>query len=226
MIDEDIQRARKILEIADIIDVYYYYLIRRGVGSFYIGISASVSVALLLMLNFISEALPTYWILFGYIILWLFIFGIIFILSKQLFTIPSIYMTRKKGDRETKKRTSIYLFIMLSTIYVIMFLHSIVDILPSYFAPLSTEIYIGCIQVWNYWQSYKTSEYPGKVSKEYLIFGVILFLGSLLIPLYPEYGWFIVLIFGLIGTYLFGLYLIISASSILVKGKSTWIQKP
>ena len=139
------------------------------------------------------------------------------ILVKQLLIVPSIYLTTQRYERKSRKSYYAYVWIPLSIIYVSAMVLANINILPKYLAPIFTEIFVGLGQIGNYWASSKLPRYPGKISTEYLIFGIIILLGTPLIGMFPGYEWFIVTVFCIIGSYLFGVYLIITAGRILKK---------
>lgn len=219
MEEKDIIKVRKLLQIADILDVYGYYLLRRGIGSFYIGIAATVSLGLIFFFSLKASG-STFIILATYALFFVFIFAMIMILGKQLLEIQPIYLTlpAQKERRKYRKYYG-YSWILLSTVYLILIFMTTVHVISSQYSPLFTEAFIGFGQLGNYMASSKSPKYPGKVLKEYLVFGIAILLACPMIVIWPEYGWFIVTAFCVLGSYIFGVYIIVTANRVLRKGQ-------
>lgn len=210
MSNNDLERAKKLLKIVDIIELYNYYLIRRSIGMIYIIIIALVTMIMLLC-SFLTESLSLSLSVVGalYVVSFIVFMVIIILLSTTIVRIPTIYETKSlEGKRYGIVWTIIGIIIIISSI--IIYNTSI----PDYYFPFTMQFLYGIAYVCNYFISKMTGYYPGKVDVEYLYLGVSLIAGSMIILIYPRYDWIVVVLFAFMGTFLFGIYLIITASNI------------
>jgi len=215
---EDIERARKLLKIADIIEKYQYYLIRKSIGSFYIGIISVVAIGLFtypLLLEILGESRA---VLAG--ILTGLITAIIFILwFVSAFTSPKIFLEKEKKRKKFALSVNL-LWLSLFSVYGIIGIVDIFMPLPEFIYPFYLSLMIGIGNIGNYFFSRKTKDYPGKIEKEYLYLGLVAILPAFIIPFVPqvEYQWSLDFIAIWFGMFIFGIYVIITAPRVFEEG--------
>ncbi|RLE75598.1 MAG: hypothetical protein DRZ80_02490 [Thermoprotei archaeon] len=210
---EDIERARKLLKIVDIIERYNYYLMRRAIGTLYIVIVGLISL-IILFIGIFTEIITLPPSLEGilYFLSFIFFFIIIIPLGSLILRIPTLYSPDKKSGKGygiTWMIVGASILIASSIIYT--------SPLPDYYFAFILQCLMSAGQFGNYLASRSQIDYPGKVEKEYFYFGLPLILFSPLILIFPEYAWLIVIIFVSTGTFLFGIYLIITAPKVFKK---------
>ncbi len=213
MSDEDLEYAKKLLRIVNVIENYNYYLIRRSIGLIFIVIIALTAI-IIATINMIEQALNLSLFLSGmlYFSAFSLFFLVITILSHNIAKIPEIYSAKRMNYRNYG---GIWMIagIMILVSSVIIYNTYIPDI---YFTFL-LQVLFGVGFLGSYFTAKNDPDYPGKVKEEYLILGLVLILLSPLILLYPKYAWITAFTVVMIGTFIFGIYLILTASKVFEK---------
>ena len=207
--EEEREYARKFLKIIDIVENYQYFIWRRTTGLLYLTIAATISIFLLFGFS-IVQLFPEKFAGIVFFIIISLTFLTIWLISINIFKLPKIYTTKEEKNNKAGKKTGITWF-LLSLGYILLIIISNFIKLPSYTIPLYTQIFTGLGNFGNYYFSKKTRYYPGKIEKEYLYLSLTLLISSILIPIYKGYEWFIVTIFCLVGTYVFGVYIVLTS---------------
>jgi len=206
---KEIEKIKKLLDVADVLEKYDYYLLRRSVGLIYLTISASISLILVIFLGFIEIVPPSQTTLFiGAVIL--------IMIIATYFAVNGIFGSLKIYKIEVKKGKSVSgkIWGTLNALFFVILLLGFLGIIPEYDYPFIVQIIVGLGNLGNYYDSKKNEEFPGKIEKEYLVFSAILLATAVLIPLSPEYGWFIVTMTALLGSYIFGLYILFTSDNV------------
>lgn len=217
MDNEDLEYAKKLLRIVDVIENYNYYLIRRSIGITFIVIIALTSI-IIMLISMIEQALKlTYFVAsMLYFSAFTFFFLIIILLSHNIVKIPTIYSTKRVSYRvHGKIWTCVGGFILVSSFVVYN------TSVPDFYFPFILQASFGIGFISNYLAARTTPEFPGKIDREYLPIGFALLLTSPLILVYPEQAWIITSIVIMIGTFIFGIYLILTASKVFEKREAS-----
>jgi hypothetical protein len=205
--------AKRFLKVVEIVEKYQYYIERRTVGMLYLTIAASISIFLFL-LSFLIELAPKNLKAGLFLTIFTFTFIAIWLIAVNIFKFPRIYQKEKEAEKRVGKRIGLTWF-SLSLIYLLIIVINNVHPVPQYITPLYTQILVGLGNLGNYYHTRKTKWYPGKVEKEYLYFAIILLLTSPIIPILKGLEWLTVTIFALTGTYILGVYIVLTSDKAL-----------
>jgi len=204
---------RDLGELSLIIENFYYYHLRRGLGNFYIFISATISVFLFLGLIVRDYLLDVVGLAAANMTIFLFILIamiILFFMGAQYFKFLNLYKVRDSW--EEKNITWLWVPISIGFIAYMIFAPSLG--FPEYSYPLAVNIFVVAGNFVNYLNEAIREDYPGKVEKEYIFYIIILIIGAILIPIFPTFGWIITTISALAGAYAFGIYLVMTSERI------------
>ena len=205
--------AKKFLKIIDVVEKYQYYMVRRTTGLLYLTIAATISIFLFLTL-YILELVPASLKAITFVPLLMLIFAAIWFISANILKLPKIYQIGKRED-EAAERGIGYTWFGLSLLYVLIMILNFIIHLPQFILPLYTQVFVALGNLGNYYFGKRTEQYPGKINREYLYFAIILLLTSPMITIFRGYEWFIVTIFTLLGTYAFGVYIVLTSDKAL-----------
>jgi len=218
MEDIDFEKLKKLLKVADLIENYQYYLLRRNIGFFYIGIIGAVAIGLF-SYSTLLDVLGSQFMMLAGILAGLLSATMYIFLIMSTFRIPSFF---KKGNRtlSLSSWSANYIWILLGMIYIFLYIIGTFVPLPSFIYAFYLPLFIGLGNISNYLSSKHQKDYPGKIEKEYLILGFTCIATAMLIPFIPDtkYQWFANLIAIWLGMFVFGIYVVITASKIFEKG--------
>lgn len=196
----------KLLRLTKILERYEYYLLRRSIGNFYIGIVSIVATTIFLFVQMIS--------VFGvenpYIISLPFVVMITLIIALRisLFRFKIFIRIPKDG-----RKYSIFWTIITGAYMMLFFIYDfeVAPISESVIA-ITLPIFLGVGYIGSYIFSRRMEDYPGKVEKEYLLIGIAFALtGILIIPFDVILQWFIDGIVIWLGMIILGVYLSLTA---------------
>ena len=204
---------KNFLKIADVVKVYGWYVLRKTIGTLYVTISATIGIVvsvLLIVVNLLSSPLLEILI---FVIPFIGI-ATILLFASQMFSTFKVYPIEIRNIRSRKVRSQHVWLILLLIIFL-------VSISVKFFAisviilALTIHFSVAIGNMGNYIASRYTENYPGKISEEYLYISIIGFATGPFIILFPHFEWLIVTIVNLVGSYVFGIYLIASSSKLL-----------
>lgn len=202
------ERLRKFIRIIDVIEKYEYYLLRRAIGNFYIGIIAIVATCVFLYLSIITTFDWS-----GYISLIIILLGssLIAILWVTTFRFKTILTRVKIRSKPSGYWVAIY--IILCLLWVLKY-SVMLEIPDSVFPPILT-ILLGIGNVGLYLER-RGMHYPGVILKEFLVLGLVFIVAGFGIAFVPDVctQWIITAIVLWIGMILFGLYVSLTASKV------------
>gem|GEM_PF-4752781 len=212
MINEERERIERFLEIVDLIEVYGYYLLRKGIGELYIFVAGIISISLLLVLP-LETILPNIYLSIAIVLIFIIASSSTLFACREFILIPYLYV--RKPRKEKKIEIEGVFWSIASIVIVLTFITIWTGLVPPTIAPFTVGVMVGFGNIGNYVGARGRKDYPGKVSREYLVLGVIIIMGSFLALLLPQYGWYIITIVALLGTFLFGVYILLTASKVL-----------
>lgn len=213
MSDEDLEYAKRLLRIVDVIENYNYYLMRRSIGMIFVIIIALTAI----IINFISMVEHLFelsYITIG--ILYFFSFSLFFLiiifLSHNIGRIPIIYATKRVDYRDLGKVWSIIGALILISAIIIYSTE-----VPDFYFFLTMQSLYGIGFISSYLTTKNKPNFPGKINLEFVSIGLIQFLTAPLILIYPKYSGIIAFMVITIGTFIFGIYLILTANNVFKK---------
>ncbi|MGQ4891649.1 MAG: hypothetical protein ACP6IP_04070 [Candidatus Njordarchaeia archaeon] len=209
---EEKKLAKEFLNVIKYIEKYEYYMIRRSIGLLYLIIAATVSL-FVISISYIIELIPTSLLPIAISILVILMITTIILASVNVFKIPKIYEEQKK--EKCKGSTSGLIWFILSIIAIAIIISANFIDYPDYTMPLTVQMLVGLGNLGNFYDSWKQKDYPGKIEKEYLIFSIVLLISAIFILVYPGFGWFVVTVTSLLGAYILGLYITLTAEKAL-----------
>jgi len=213
MSNEDLEYAKKLLRIVDVIENYNYYLMRRSIGMIFIVIIALTSI----IISIISMIEQTFELTYFAASLLYFssfslFFMIIILLSYNIGKIPAIYSMKRVSYRDHGKIWTIIGGFILVTSFIIYNTW-----VPDFYFPFILQASFGAGFIGDYLISRKQPEFPGKIDQEYLPIGLALLLFSPIILIYQDFSWIIAFMSITIGTFIFGIYLLLTAGKVFEK---------
>lgn len=213
MNEEYIEEARKFKMVIEVVERFQYFILRRTIGILYLLIAATISVFLMIGLS-ISELFEGAYGLLVLTALFFAMLAIIFVVANNIFKLPRLYVSDKEALKDGGKERGIFWLILsminFALMFVIIYTHA-----PFYLLPMSIQLFVALGNLGNYYFASKEEGYPGRVDREYLYLSLILFISTPLFPVFPGYGWFILTVFALAGTYITGLVILVTAEKAL-----------
>jgi len=211
------KKLKDLSSLSNLLETYALYHRRRSIGNFYIFISATVSIFLFLgfiLSDYVSAVAGSTYGGFAILFTMMIALILIFYISVNYFKFVELY---KPSGIERKEGQVMWLWIPLSI--ALMFYMSVGNFfgVPSWTYPFSVNVFVGLGNLVNYFDSKLYNDYPGKVQKEYLYNALILFIGSILIIILPDYGWLIVTVTALMGAYAVGIYITVTAEKVFIE---------
>ncbi len=202
-----------ILKIVNIVKMYGWYVLRKTIGTLYVVISATIGIILsflLLVINVLNSPILD---LIVFIVPSIGVAAIL-LFASQTFSTLKIYPLQIRKIRHTRITYSHIWLLMLLIIFIVALSTKFLNF-PIILLALTIHFAIAIGNMGNYFASRCTEKYPGKIEKEYLYPSIIGFITGPFIPLYPNFAWLIVTLVNLVGSYLFGIFLIVSSSKLL-----------
>jgi len=199
-VDVDKERLEKLLQIADIIEKYEYYLLRRATGNLYVGIISIVATCMFLYLGVSITFGQSFLVALFISIL---CFSLIISYTNATFKFRMITRIPQKSEYG-------YIWGAVYTVFVLLYLlkYALGINLPENVFPISLAIINGVGNVGCYLVSKKSEKYPGIIMREYLALGLVFVLTGILISFISnvDLQWLIDVIVLWIGMIIFGTY--------------------
>jgi len=201
------------LEIVNVVKIYGWYVLRKAIGTLYVVISAAIGIILSFFLVLREILNPPLLEIMLCIVTVIGVATIIFF-AVQIFSSLKIYPIKIRRVRFTRITSfHIWLLMLLVTSFIALSC-KFLGLSATIFA-LSIHYSVAIGNAGNYFTSHYTENYPGKIEREYLYISIIGFLTGPFILLYPDLKWLIVTLVNLVGSYLFGIFIIISSGKLL-----------